>query len=117
MGKAASNVPKQDLATRVFKNIYFGMIWLLFLAFALRLVWPLRNALLVIWVYGSDAYFKQGIRVLAGKPVKFSNGVEAPELPDLATGFGIFIVTVFSLSLLLIYALRLYEKRLARRKL
>ena len=116
MAKSDLNASKGDLATRVFKSFYFGIIWLVFLAFTVRLVWPLRNALLVIWVYGRAAYFEQGIRVLAGKPVKFSTGSEAPAWPDLATGFAVFIVTVLGLSLLLFYALRFYENIITRRK-
>jgi hypothetical protein len=69
----------------------------------------------VCWVYGSHAYFHDGIYVLSGKPVRFSNGVEAPKLPDLVTGFGAFIATVFGLTMLLIFALRFYERYFARR--
>jgi hypothetical protein len=108
--------PKKDLAARVFGNFYFDIAWLLFLAVAVQLVWPLRNALLVLWVYGSDAYFHQAIRVVKNKPTTFSNGAGSPELPDLVTSFGVFLVTVFGLSLLLIYALRFYEKHFGRRE-
>jgi len=101
---------KKDLATRVFSNFYFDIAWLLFLAGIVRIVWPLRNALLVFWVYGRDAYFREGIRVVQNKPATFSNGASSPELPDIVTGFGVFLITVFGLSLLMIYALRAYER-------
>jgi hypothetical protein len=100
---------KKDLATRAFNNFYFTITWMLFLAVVTNLVWPLRNALLVIWVYGRDAYFHQGIRVIKNKPTTFSNGARSPDLPNLVTGFGVFLITAFGLTLLLIYALRAYE--------
>ena len=110
MCASANLEPKKDLATRVFNNFYFDIAWLLFLAAAVRVVWPVRNALLVLWVYGRDAYFREGIRVVKNKPTTFSNGASSPELPDIITGFGVFLLTVFGLSLLLIYALRGYER-------
>jgi hypothetical protein len=75
-----------------------------------KIVWPLRNALLVFWVYGRDAYFREGIRVVKNKPTIFSNGAGSPDLPDIVTGVGVFLITVFGLSLLMIYALRAYER-------
>jgi hypothetical protein len=102
--------PKKDLAHRAFGNFYFTIAWIAFLAVVLRLVWPLRNALLVCWVYGRDAYFRDGLHVLKGKPTRFSNGEIAPNLDDLATGALAFIVVVFGLSMLLILGLRLYER-------
>ncbi|MFL6590392.1 MAG: hypothetical protein ACJ8M4_09490 [Chthoniobacterales bacterium] len=65
--------------------------------------WPLRNALLVIWVYGIDGY-SAGIRVLAGKPVKFTTGEYAPTAPDIITAFAAFLLAVV-LSLVLIYSI------------
>jgi hypothetical protein len=34
--------------------------------------WWIRDALLVWWVYGRDAYFRDGVRVLPDKPTRFS---------------------------------------------
>jgi len=110
MRVSANPEAKKDLATRVFNNFYFDIAWLLFLAGVVRIVWPLRNALLVFWVYGRDAYFREGIRVVKNKPTTFSNGASSPDLPDIVTGFGVFLIIVFGLSLLLIYALRAYER-------
>jgi hypothetical protein len=107
---------KKDLATRVFNNFYFDIAWLLFLAAVVKMVWPVRNALLVFWVYGRDAYFREGIRVVKDKPTIFSNGASSPELPNLVTGFGVFLFIVFGLSVLLIYALRAYERLFCARK-
>jgi hypothetical protein len=106
-------MPKKDLASRVFNNVYFGIVWALFLAVVLRLVWPLRDALLICWVYGRNAYFQQGIRVVKEKPTIFSNGARAPDLPNLVTGFGVFLITVLGLSMLLVLVLRVYEKHFA----
>jgi hypothetical protein len=100
-----------DLATRVFGDRLFQLGWLLFLAAVLVLVsWPIRNALLVCWVYGPDAYFRQGVRVLPGKPIRFTNGILAPLWLDMATGFGAFFVTTIGLSLALFFALRCYDR-------
>jgi hypothetical protein len=107
--------PKDDLATRAFKNFYFGLAWFGVLTLALRFTWKLRDVFLVWWVYGKAAYFRDGIRVVKAKPTTFSNGAVAPQLPDLVTGFGVFIVTVFGLSLLLISALRFYERIFGKR--
>jgi hypothetical protein len=99
------------LATRVFENRRFQSGWVLFLAaFVIFIGWPIRNAFLVCWVYGTEAYFRDGIRVLPGKPVRFSNGVLAPQLPDIVTGFAIFLITTIGLSLALFFTLRLYER-------
>jgi hypothetical protein len=105
----------KDLAARMFAKSSFTISWMAFLGILVTFVsWPIRNIALVCWVYGSHAYFHDGIHVLPGKPVKFSNGVEAPTLPDLVTGFGAFIITVFGLTMLLIFALRFYGRHFAR---
>ena len=113
MSKVPKPKEKKDLASRAFNNFYFGIVWILFLGAVLRLVWPLRNALLVFWVYGRNAYFQQGIRVVKDKPTMFSNGERAPELPNLVTGFGTFLIIALGLSLLLVFVLRVYEKYFA----
>ena len=101
----------ESLEGRFFRNKRFAFLWFGFLiAVFLFVSWPIRNIALVCWVYGRRAYFYDGIRVLPGKPIRFSNGAEAPTLPDLVTGFGAFIITMGGLTLLLIAALRLYER-------
>jgi len=72
--------------------------------------WPLRNIALACWVHGWDAYSQAGLRVLPGKPTKFSNGELVPTFPDLVTGFTAFFATALGLTFLLIFALRLYER-------
>jgi hypothetical protein len=106
---------EKDLATRAFNNFYFQISWLLFLTVAVKLVWPLRNVLLVFWVYGTDAYYNQGIRVIKNKPTLFSNGKPCPDLPDFVTGMAVFLITVLGLSLLMCWLLRLYGKILRQR--
>jgi hypothetical protein len=105
----------RDLAGRLFENLYFTISWIAFLAAVMRFVsWPLRDCVLVCWVYGRDAYFRDGVRVVSAKPTVFSTGASAPQLPNLITGFGAFIVTAFGLSLLLVSLLRFYERRFKR---
>jgi hypothetical protein len=100
----------------VFRNRAFQAGWALLLLIVLSVVsWPIRNALLVWWVYGRDAYLQKGIRVLPGKPIRFSDGTLTPLVPDLVTGFGMFFLTTLGLSLLLIACLRAYERYFSRR--
>lgn len=109
----STNVPatQPGLATRAFKNRRFQSGWVFSLAaFVIFIAWPIRNTVLVCWVYGTEAYLRDGIRVLPGDPIRFSNGVLAPELPDIVTGFGIFLITTIGLSVALFFALRLYER-------
>jgi hypothetical protein len=109
----STNIPTTGprLATRVFEDRWFQLGWTLFLAAFVTLIsWPIRNALLVCWVYGSGAYFRREVRVLPGKPVRFSTGTLAPQLPDMVTGFGIFLITTIGLSLALFFALRFYDR-------
>ncbi len=105
-----------DLAYRVFHNRPFQTIWALFLfLIAIPASWPIRDALLVIWVRGSEAYFHRGIRVLPGKPIRFSDGGLAPMLPDMVTGFGVFFIATLGLSLGVVALLRASD-RLFRRQ-
>ena len=107
--------PSQDLATRMLAKPYFAIGWVAFLVGVLMFVsWPIRNFALVCWIYGSDGYFQKGIRVVPGKPIRFSDGAAAPTLPDMVTGFGAFVVTVFGLSLLLVLGLRAYERHFGK---
>src|SRR3954469_20661887 len=93
----------RDTSERLFKNTSVSVGWVAFLAVFLNFVsWPIRNACLVCWVYGRHAYFRDGVRVLRGKPIRFTNGELAPLVPDLVTGFGAFIITAFCLTTLLI---------------
>ena len=109
------NPPEGHLDARLFKNTAFMIAWMVFLSLVLRFAtWPVRNVALVFWIYGSHAWFHDGLRVLPGKPVRFSNGVEVPVLPDMVTGFGAFFITFFGLTLLLILVLRICERWFAK---
>jgi hypothetical protein len=107
----------RDTAERIFKHSGFTISWVAFLgAFLTFVSWPIRNFFLVCWIYGCHAYFQEGIRVLKGKPVRFSNGVLAPKVPDLVTGFGAFFVTALGLTMLLIFLVRFYERHFRKSK-
>jgi hypothetical protein len=102
---------ERDLATRIFAKPLFAICWAVFLGGVVLLVgWPLRDVALVWWIYGSDGYFHKGIRVLSGKPIRFSDGALVPIVPDLITGFGAFFIAVGGLTLLAIFALRFYQR-------
>jgi hypothetical protein len=112
VGSNPNREGQRDLATRMFAKPYFAISWAVFLAGIVLLVgWPIRNIALVCWIYGSDGYFRKGIRVLSDKPSRFSDGTLVPILPDLVTGFGAFFITAGGLTLLAILALRFYERR------
>ena len=100
----------------MFSKTWFGLIWVTSLAIILTKFWWIRDAVLVCWVYGRDAYFLGGLRVLPGKPIRFSNGELAPMGPDMLTGCGYFLIGALGTTLLLIFALRLYERRRLSRK-
>jgi len=109
---ANSTAEKQkDLATRVFERRAFSLVWVTFLfVLMIRIFRPVQTFLLVCWVYGRDGYFQKGIRLLDGKPPRFSDGSRVPTYLDALTGFLTFLPIVFGLSLLLILFLRLYER-------
>lgn len=101
---------RKHLAARVFSKAWVRIVWIVFLAIVVTRLWWIRDALLVWWVYGRDAYFRDGVRVLPGKPTRFSTGELAPQWPNIATGFSFIIVVVFGLSILLVLGLRFYER-------
>lgn len=114
-GNSNNGATPRGLATRVFEDRRFQSGWVLFLAaFVVFISWPIRNVLLVCWVYGSESYFREGIRVLPGKPIRFSNGTLAPQIPDLVTGFGTLLLTTIGLTVALFLGLRLYERYFAK---
>src|SRR4051794_7525672 len=107
----APNPLRIRLVSQAFGNTWFATGWALFLCFMTAILWPLRNALLVCWVHGRDAYFRDGLRVLPGKPIRFTNGELVPDWPDFVTGAALFLTVTFSLTALLILLLRAYEHR------
>lgn len=100
----------KDLPSRVFANPGCMIAWAVFLGIVLIRFWWIRDMLLVWWVYGRDSYFRDGVRVLPGKPLRFSTGELAPQWPDMVTGFSFFFLTVFGLTALLLIGLRAYER-------
>jgi hypothetical protein len=80
----------------------------------LKVAWPLRNVALVYWVRGAAAY-DTGVRVLPGKPTRFSDGHFAPDFPDLVTGFFAFAVAMSAALALSWIIQRVYEKICSRR--
>ena len=104
---------RPPLSERVFEKNMVTLPWIVFTGALFVLVgMPLAKALIVCWVKGGDAYFEQGIRILKGKhPLHFTDGSIVPELPYALANFAVFFVIVGGLSLLLIYALRVYERR------
>ncbi len=114
---AEENLKPKRLDERLFERTAFILPWFVFLVLVVRFVsWPIRNFVLVCWVYGSNAYFHDGIRVLSVKPIRFSNGVRVPTLPDLVTGFGALFITVIGLTALLALGLRFFERRSEQKK-
>ena len=100
----------ENLPVRMLNKPGFALGWIVFLAVILKQFWWVRDVFLVWWVYGRDAYFREGVRVLPGKPIKFSNGQPAPAFQEFVTGSAFFFVVVFGLTAILIAALLLYER-------
>jgi hypothetical protein len=105
------DIEEPTLDRRLFAKPWFQIAWVAVLTFAVLRLWWVRDALLVFWVYGRDAYLRQGVRVLPGKPIRFSTGELAPHVADMVTGFGFFLTVVLGLTLLLILVLRLAGRR------
>jgi hypothetical protein len=105
-----SKTPQPRLETRLFGSVLFAVPWCISLALLIRKLWWVRDALLVIWVHGYDAFFVEGLRVLSGKPVRFSNGELAPSVPDFFTGLLFAVVVMFSASFLVVILLRFLER-------
>jgi hypothetical protein len=112
-----ADIPEpKHLDERLFKRFEFILPWFaVFFAVLLLVSWPIRNFALVCWVCGSQAFFHDGVRVLAGKPTRFSTGVLAPTVPDIVTGIGAFFITFLCLKILTIVALRFYERHFTPR--
>jgi|SRR5579883_1290433 len=107
----ASTSEPDDLANRVFGSTKFQLAWVLWLGLFFAYIGiPCQRFLVICWVRGAEAYFDKGIRVLPGKPVKFSDGQPVPSLPDAVTGFTVFLIVALGLSLLMFHALRFYER-------
>lgn len=89
-----------------FRNGNIVIAWISVLVALVTFVgWPIRNIALVCWIYGSKYYFVYGIRVVPGKPVRFSNGELVPKFADVITGLGAIFITFivfFGASMLMI---------------
>jgi hypothetical protein len=106
----APDSSEATLPDRVFGDTRFQVTWAV-CVFTLAIgLWWVRDALLVLLVHGSAAYFQEGVRVLPGKPIRFSTGDLAPQWADLLTGFGFFFFTVFGVTALLYFILRVYDR-------
>ena len=106
-----------SISERLFNRSGFAFLWVVFMGFFFTYVaWPLRNIVLVCWVLGSRAYFHEGVRVVGGKPVRFSDGTLVPAFLDIATGIGTFFVTGFGLIFLLLFSVRCYLRFAHRRR-
>lgn len=77
---------------------------------------PIQRILVVWLVYGQQAYSKHQIYILPRKPLRFSDGVLVPQHLEILTGAGMFVVTVFGLTLALFFGLRLYERLFGARR-
>ena len=116
MSSSRSDGTRERLEIRAFEKNSFAIGWVVFLALMVRLAWPIRDRFLVYWVYGRDAYIREGVRVLPGKPVHFSTGARAPTGLDVVPGGLLFVIVAFGLTALLILGFRLYERASKRKK-
>jgi hypothetical protein len=101
---------RPELAERLFASRWFKVVWIAVLVALLVRLWWVHDAVLVRWRYGHDAYSRQGIRVLPGKPARFSTGELVPQGMELVVGFAYFIAVAFGSSVLLVIVLRACER-------
>ena len=64
-------------------------------------LWWIRNAMLVCWVCGPNAY-SHGMRVASGNPQRFSDGQLVPFMPNVVSGVLYFFVVALCLIVLLV---------------
>ena len=104
---------RPPLSERVFDYWFVTLPWILFVGAVFVFVgMPFARMLVVCCLKGTDAYFHEGIGIPKSKhPLHFTDGSIVPELPYFVANFAVFIAMVGGLSLLLIHALRRYEKR------
>ena len=107
----------RDTAERILSEhrLHGGLGYFLWSFFVGFVSWPIRYRVLVGWSYGKRAY-EEGVRVLKGRPLKFSNGELVPQSHDVVTSFAAFFITVIGLTFLLIAVVRLYERWVGRRR-
>jgi hypothetical protein len=107
---------RPPLSETVFEKNRVTLPWIVFVgALFVFIGMPFAKALVVCWVKGWDAYFREGIRIPKGKhPLHFTDGSIVPELPYALANFAVFFSIVGGLSVLLLYALRVYERRRER---
>ena len=101
---------QRRLVRAAFDDPFFSIAWVVFLAFAVRRLWWVRDAALVCWIFGYQAYQSGRVLVLPGKPTRFSTGDLVPGFPDAVTGFVLFFAVVFGFTLLLFLGLSIFEK-------
>jgi hypothetical protein len=106
----ASDTSEVKLPNRVFGDTRFQVIWAVCMLALVLGFWWIRDMSLVLLVHGSAAYFHDGVRVLPGKPIRFTTGDLAPPWADLVTGFGFFFLTVFGATALLYLILLVYDR-------
>ena len=104
---------RPPLSERGFDYWFVTLPWILCVGALFVFVgMPFARMLVVCCLRGTDAYFRQGIRIPRSKhPLHFTDGGIVPELPYFLATFAVFIAMVGGLSLLLIYILRFYERR------
>lgn len=93
-------------------NSQSGLAWVVAnLVILLVVAGRIQTFMLVCWAYGSDAYFRRGIRLVAVKPPRFTNGDLVPRYMDAVTGMATFVLIVSSVTVLVVFCKWYYERR------
>jgi hypothetical protein len=100
--RAVSNEPeeKRDKVTVPVDVVLFIIVFAVTFTFV---AWPVRDRLLVLWIYGKQG-LADGIRAVSHH--QFSNGQAVPTVPDMVTGFGAFFVTLIGLRIFFAFGAR-----------
>lgn len=74
-------------------------------------VWrPVQTFMLVCWTYGSEGYFRKGIRLLPVKPPRFTDGSLVPQYLDIITGMMTFLLVGAGVAALFVIGLWCYQR-------
>jgi hypothetical protein len=103
--------PLNKPGTKRLSNFFVGAWLILTMIVFWTITEPLERVLLVCLIYGSDGYFRDGIRVLSRHPPRYSNGDPIPTALDCLTWIGGGLLTIFVVLAFLALCQWLFRKR------
>ena len=112
MNASAPQHRPKNFIQRIWAHVPAELPWLVLMGVAMTYIaFPIQRVLLVLWVRGYDAYVHQGIRVLKGKPARFSDGQLVPDFPDFVLAMAMFFIVGIGVTGLYLIFLNRFERR------